>query len=102
MEALLPRSVKYCYLRCQRMRNRLYTPSRLSTCYNHFIPIVSGCGIREAHMNWSMVTCKDSTRYWNYLEDYWHCAGGLWAVNAIGTHLRDSINAALIQWRMTV
>ena len=26
-----------------------------------------------------------STRYGNYLEDYWPCAGGLSAVNAIGT-----------------
>ena len=31
-----------------------------------------------------------STRYWNYLEGYWPCAGGLSAaVNAIGTQLRD-------------
>ena len=35
------------------------------------------------------VTCKGSTRYWNDLEDYWPCAGGLLAVNAIGTHLGD-------------
>ena len=32
---------------------------------------------------------KGSTRYWSYLEDNWPCAGGLWAVNAIGTQLRD-------------
>ena len=30
-----------------------------------------------------------STRYWNYLEDCWRCAGRLSAVNAIGTQLRD-------------
>ena len=24
-----------------------------------------------------MVTLKGSTRYWNYLEDYWPCTGGL-------------------------
>ena len=39
-----------------------------------------------------MVTCQGSTRYWNYLEVYWPCAGGLSTVNAIGTHLRDPIN----------
>ena len=37
-----------------------------------------------------------STRYWNYLEDYyWSYAGGLSAVNAIGTQLRDPINSGL-------
>ena len=34
-------------------------------------------------------TQKGSTRYWNYLENYWPCAGGLPAVNTIGTQLRD-------------
>ena len=42
------------------------------------------------------------TRYWNYLEDYWPCAGGLSAVNVIGTQLRDPIKSALTQWRMAV
>ena len=28
-----------------------------------------------------------SIRYWNYLEDYWPCAGGLSTMNAIGTHV---------------
>ena len=28
---------------------------------------------------------------WNYLENYWHCASGLSAVNAIYTQLRDLI-----------
>ena len=31
-----------------------------------------------------------STRYWNFLEDYW--PSGLLAVNATGTQLRDPIN----------
>ena len=64
----------------------------------HFIPIIvynGGCGKREAHIDWSMVTCKGSTRYWNYLEEYWPCACGLSAVNAIGTPLRDPINSGL-------
>ena len=32
---------------------------------------------------------KGSTLYWYYLEDYWPCAGGLSAVNAIGMHMRE-------------
>ena len=43
-----------------------------------------------------------STRYWNYLEEYWPCAGGLSAVSAIGTQLRDPINSGLARWRVTV
>ena len=62
----------------------------------------SRCGKREAHINWSMVTCKGSTCYWNYLEYYWPCAGGLSAMNAIGTQLRDPINSGLTRWRMAV
>ena len=38
----------------------------------------------------------------NYLEVYWPCAGGLSAVNAIGTQLRDPINSGLARWRMEV
>ena len=38
----------------------------------------------------------------NYLEIYWPCAGGLSVVNAIGTQLRDRINARLTRWRMAV
>ena len=30
--------------------------------------------------------------YIPYLEDYWPCAGGLSAMNSIGTHLGDPIN----------
>ena len=37
-----------------------------------------------------------------YLEVYWPYAGGLSAVNAIGTQLRDSINSGLTRWRMAV
>ena len=33
---------------------------------------------------------------------YWPCAGGLSAVNAIVTQLRDPINSGLTRWRMTV
>ena len=38
----------------------------------------------------------------NYLEVYWSYGGGLSAVNAIGTHLRDPTNTGLAQWRMAV
>ena len=58
------------------------------------MPCQEGAGEREEHKK--MVhddTGKGSTRYWNYLEDYWPCAGGLSAVNAIGTQLRGLINS---------
>ena len=42
-----------------------------------------------------------STRYSNYLEDCWPCAGGLSAVNVIGTQSHDVISG-LTQWRLTV
>ena len=69
--------------------------------YAHFIPIV-GRGKRDTHVDWSMVICKCSTRYWNYLEDYWPCAGGLSATNAIGTQLSDRINSGLARWLTAV
>ena len=43
-----------------------------------------------------------STRYENYLKDYWPCVGGLSAVNAIDTQLRDPINSGLTPWRIMV
>ena len=60
----------------------------------------SECGKREANIIWSIVTCKGSTRYWNYLEDYWPSAGGVLAVISIGTQLRDPINSGPTRWRM--
>ena len=38
----------------------------------------------------------------NYLEVYWPCAGGLWAVNAIGAQLRDPKYTGLTRWGMAV
>ena len=38
----------------------------------------------------------------NYLEVYWPRAGGLSAVNAIGTQLRDPTNSGLTRWHMAV
>ena len=36
---------------------------------------------------------EKAARYWENLEDYWPCAGGLSAVNVIGTQLRGLINS---------
>ena len=44
----------------------------------------------------------DVQQFIHYLEVYWPCAGGLSAVNAIGTQLRDPINSGLTRWRMAV
>ena len=42
------------------------------------------------------------TRYWNYLKEYRPFAGGLSALNAIGTQLRDPMNSGLTRWNMAV
>ena len=52
---------------------------------------IGECGKREAQVNRSMMILEKATPVWNYLEDYWSCAGGLSAVNAVGTQLRDLI-----------
>ena len=67
----------------------------------HFIPIV-GVGKERRTLIGPWLSANGSTHYWNYLEEYGPCAGGLSAVNAIGTQLRDPINSALTQWRMAV
>ena len=48
-----------------------------------------------------MVTAK-ATLVRNYLEVYLPCAGGLSAVNAVGTQLRGPISSGLIRWRLAV
>ena len=40
--------------------------------------------------------------YSNYPRGNWPCAGGVSAVNAIGTPLRDLIDSGLARWRLTV
>ena len=60
------------------------TPPVFSPC---LLYATSGFGKRETRIGWSVVTCESSTRYWNYLEDYWPCAGKLSAVNVIDTQL---------------
>ena len=55
-------------------------------------------------MNWSMVVQRQQyPRYLNYLEDYQPCAGGLSAVNAIGTQLRpDKLGTEPMAYNMAV
>ena len=53
------------------------------------------------HINCSMVTYQGALVR-NYLEACWPCAGGLSAVNAIGTQLHNPMNSGLTRWRMTV
>ena len=57
---------------------------------------------RKAYINWSMMTCKKATLVRNYVEVYWPCAGGLSAVNAIGTPLCDPIISGLTRRRLIV
>ena len=74
--------------------------SNLYFQHAHFIPIV-GVG-KGAHQLVHGDLQNGCTHYWNYLEGHWPCAGGLSAVNAIGTQLRDPINSGLTRWRMAV
>ena len=46
-----------------------------------------------------MVKPEKAALVWNYLEDYWPCAGGLSEVNAIGTQMRDLINNGREKWQ---
>ena len=94
----------FCFLSCADWAFALclWICVYLSYQHAHSIPIV-GVGIERRKSIGTMVTCKKgSTRYWNYLGDYWSCAGGLSAVNAIGTLLRDPINSGLTRRRMAV
>ena len=66
----------------------------LSTCPLH---TGSGCvGKRDMVISTKVALVRDC------LEVYWPCAGGLSAVNAIGTQLRDPINSGLSRLRMAV
>ena len=74
-------------------RMHVYTPRMLSTfpfLADIFNMIVS-VGKRDGDAKAALV--------WNYLEDYWPCAGGLSTVNVIGTQLRDPRNSGLTQRR---
>ena len=91
---------EYVVLHCLRSRLRICSREtgsavpavllyRLRYFLHHTYPLPctnTGYGKRKAHKNWPMVIPqKGSTRHWDYLEDYWPCAGGVSAVNAIGT-----------------
>ena len=66
----------------------------------HFVPIVNG-EKRGAHSSvHGDAKAAPVTR--TTFEDYWPCACGLSAVNAIGTQVRDPINSGLTRWRMAV
>ena len=70
----------------------------LSTCPLH---TNSGCGKERRILIGPWWPAK-AALVPNYLEVYWPCAGGLSAVNAIGTQLRDPINSGLTRCRMAV
>ena len=76
----------------------LQPPPVLSTCPLH---TNSGCGKERRILIGPWGSAK-AAPVRNYLEVYWPCAGGLSAVNAIGTQLRDPINSGLTRWRMAV
>ena len=59
----------------------------LSTCPLH---VISGCGKERRILIGPWWPAKKAALVRNYLEVYWPCAGGLSAVNAIGTQLRDN------------
>ena len=67
----------------------------------HFIPIV-GVGKRGEYYLVRGDLPRQHSFGTNYLEVYWPRAGGLSAVNAIGTQLRDPIKSGLTRWRMAV
>ena len=73
-------------------------PPVLFTCPLH---TNSGCG-KERRILTSPWRPAKAELVGNYLEVYWPCVGGLSAVNAIGTQLRDPINSGLTGWRMVV
>ena len=74
------------------------TPPVISTCPLHNN---SGCGKERRILIGPWWPAK-AALVLNYLDVYWPCAGGLSAVNAIGTQLRDPINLGLTRWRMAV
>ena len=87
----------YCCYMCDHTI-ALHTYPVISTCPRH---TNSGCE-KERRIFIGPWGPAKAAPVWNYLEVYWPCAGGLSAVNAIGTQLRDPINSGLTRWRMAV
>ena len=88
------------------MDRKCKTSTRLNTDAGilpacHFIPI-AGLGKERRILIGPWGSAKAALVVRNYLEVHWPCTGGLSAVNAIGTQLRDPINAGLTRWRMAV
>ena len=75
-------------------------PAVLSTCYDHSIPIL-GVGKERRILIGPWWPAK-AALVRNCLEVCWPRAGGLSAVNAIGTQLRDPINSGLTRRRMAI
>ena len=74
----------------------VYLAGILSTCPLH---TNSGCG-KERRILIGLWRPAKAALVRNHLEVYWPCAGGLLAVNAIGTQSRDPINSGLTRMRM--
>ena len=55
----------------------------------------SGCG-KERRILIGPLWIAKAAPVWNYLEVYWPYAGGLSAVNTIGTQLRDLIKQKVL------
>ena len=68
----------------------------------YFILMVVGVGKRGTHYLVHGNNCKGSTHHWNYLGDYWTCAGGLSAVNTIRMQWHDTMNSGLARWCMVM
>ena len=94
----LPFTVLALIFIASRIQPSLSLPPVLSTCPLH---TNSGCGKERRVLIGPWWSAK-AAPVRNYLEVYWPCAGGLSAVNAIGTQLRDPINSGLARSRMAV
>ena len=96
----------YLYLntRTISVEDRTHDSARLGVCNiitTTLLHTNSGCG-KERRILFGPWCSAKAAPVRNYLEVYSPCAGGLSAVNAIGTHLRDPINLGLTRWRMAV
>ena len=86
---------------------KVHPSSSRATTYNNILLSIcplhtnSGCG-KERRILIGPWSSAKAAPVWNYLKVFWPCAGGLSAVNAIGTQLRDPTNSGLTRWRMAV
>ena len=67
--------------------NPFYITLTLSVSNMYVYYINGGCAEREAQIHWSMVVPEKAAPVTG--TTYWSCAGGLSAMNVIGTQLRD-------------